>query len=140
VVLSCFMQQFGMNDAMANLTSLERAAEMYDVAFALWTRQRAALPLRVAEVRYESLIDDLRGQVEPVLELLGLVWDDKLHGFADHARNRDQRIRTPSYSQVTQALYTSARGRYEQYLPKFSPQVRALLDPWVAELGYPPVG
>lgn len=138
VVLSGFMQEFLVNEAMASFFSLDEAAEMYDECFSLWQQYRDALPLAVHEVRYEALIEDLEAEVRPTLEFVGVGWDARVAGFAEHARSRG-RIRTPSYSQVSQGLYTSARGRFTKYLQFFSPRARALLDPWVARLGYAPV-
>lgn len=135
VVLSCFMQEFGMNDAMANLCTLDDAAAYYDLAFSLWQRYREIFPLEVREVRYERLVEDLPGELAPALEHLGVGWDERVTGFAEHARARGH-IRTPSYSQVSQALYTSARGRHLKYLRHFSPAAQRLLDPWVDRLGY----
>ncbi len=138
VVLSCFMQEFLVNEAMASFFSIDDAAAMYDEAFGLWQQYRDAMPLAVHEVRYEDLVADLEGEVRPALEFLGVEWDARVAEFAAHARSRG-RIRTPSYSQVSQGLYTSARGRFVNYLPHFSAKARALLDPWVKRHGYPPV-
>lgn len=138
VVLSCFMQEFGANPAMANFFTLEGAARYYDAAMALWQRHRAQHPLAVVTVRYEALVDDLESQVRPALEHLGVGWDARVEGFAAHALGRGW-IRTPSYQQVSQGLYTSARARFTKYLPHFSAEARALLDPWVARHGYAPV-
>lgn len=135
VVLSCFMQEFGFNSAMANFFTLEDAAALYDETMALWERHRAQQPLAVVTVRYESLVEDLAGQVRPVLEHLGVGWDARVEDFAAHAISRG-RIRTPSYSQVSQGMYTQARGRHHDHAARFSPQVRALLDPWVEHWGY----
>ena len=138
-VLSCFMQEFGANSAMANCFTLEDAAAMYHRTMSLWSRYREQYPLAVVTVRYEALVDDLAREVRPVLEHLGVPWDARVEGFAEHALARG-RIRTPSYSQVRRGLYTQARGRHLAYLPHFAPAVRALLDPWVARWGYAATG
>ena len=135
VVLSCVMQEFGPNDAMANLLTLDDAAALYGATMALWQRYAEALPLAVATVRYERLVEDLAGEVRPVLEHLGLPWDPQVERFAEHARGRG-RIRTPSYAQVSEGLSTAARGRFERYAACFGPGVRARLDPWVQRWGY----
>jgi tetratricopeptide (TPR) repeat protein len=138
VVLSCFMQEFAPNPAMVNFHSLEGAARYYDAVMALWAQHRAQQALAVVTVRYEALVDDLEAEVRPALAHLGLDWDPRVAAYAEHARSRG-RIRTPSYAQVRQGLYTSARARFVKYLPLFSVEVRALLDPWVERWGYAPV-
>jgi hypothetical protein len=137
VVLSCFMQELQPNPAMTNLYTLAGAARFYDLVMSMWEQHRAQQPLSVVTVRYEALVEDLEAEVRPALAHLGLDWDPRVEAFAEHARGR--RIRTPSYAQVSKPLYTSARARFVDYLPHFSAEVRALLDPWVERWGYAPV-
>jgi hypothetical protein len=54
--------------------------------------------------------------------------------FAEHARNK-QFISTPSYAQVTEALYRKRVGRWEAYREQFTP-VLPVLQPWLDRLGY----
>ncbi|MGV8997645.1 MAG: tetratricopeptide repeat-containing sulfotransferase family protein [Parvibaculaceae bacterium] len=112
--LSCFMQDFEMNGAMLNFTSMAKTVALYDKVMTLWQRYEAHLGLDVVEVRYERLITDLRAEVEPVLSFLGLTWDAAQADPAAHARARGT-IRTPSYAQVTQPIYSSAADRWRRY-------------------------
>lgn len=112
--LSCFMQDFEMNGAMLNFTSMASTVALYDKVMTLWQRYEATLGLDVVEVRYERLIADLRGEVEPVLSFLGLTWNEAQADPAAHARARGT-IRTPSYAQVTQPIYGSAADRWRRY-------------------------
>ncbi len=133
-VLSCFMQDFALNDAMTNFLTLEGSAHLYDDVMSLWQQYRSLLPLRVHTVRYETLIEDLEGTVKPVLDFLELEWDEGIRNYAETARAR-KLIGTPSYNQVTQPLYTRARGRWERYLEKMGP-VMPRLEPWISQFGY----
>ena len=128
--LSCFMQDFEMNGAMLNFTSIEQTAYLYDQVMTLWQRYASGLALNVQEVRYERLITDLRGEVEPVLNFLGLEWDEAMADPAAHARARGT-IRTPSYAQVTQPIYSTSADRWRRYekhlapiLPKLEKHIR----------------
>ena len=112
--LSCFMQDFEMNGAMLNFTSMASTVALYDKVMTLWQRYEAYLGLDVVEVRYERLITDLRGEVESVLSFLGLTWNEAQADPAAHARARGT-IRTPSYAQVTQPIYSSAADRWRRY-------------------------
>lgn len=114
VALSCFMQEFELNDAMVNFTSLEDTALLYDAVMSICHAARAALPLQLREVRYESLIDDLEGEVRGVLDFLGLDWRSEVLDFATRAKAKS-RIQTPSYEQVSQPLYREARLRWQRY-------------------------
>lgn len=133
-VLSCFMQNFRLNDAMANFLDLEDTARLYDQAMTLWQQYRSRLPLAVHTVRYEELIADFEGTIDPLLGFLGVEWDEAVREYAVTARQRG-RINTPSYSQVTEALYTRAQGRWERYREEMQP-VLPLLQPWIERYGY----
>lgn len=134
-VLSCFMQNFRLNDAMANFLDLERAAGLYDLTMSLWKQYQRELRLDVGYLKYEDLVSDLRSAAEPLLEFLGLQWDDNLMNYQETALSR-RRINTPSYNQVTQKLYTQASGRWENYRSHMAP-VLPILQPWSQEWGYP---
>lgn len=133
-VLSCFMQDFVPNGAMVNFLTLEGSARFYDRIITLWQQYRETLPLRVHEVRYENLVTDLRAEVEPVLDFLGLEWNEAVSDPAAHALQRGT-IRTPSYSQVTQPIYSSSNERWRRYEEQIKP-VLPILAPHAERLGY----
>lgn len=133
-VLSCFMQDFVPNGAMANFLTLEGTARLYDRVMTLWQRYRSLLPLDVVEVRYENLIRDLRAEVEPVVDFLGLSWNEAQADPAAHALRRGS-IRTPSYAQVTQPIYASAAERWRRYEKHLAP-VLPTLEKHIHAFGY----
>ena len=133
-VLSCFMQNFALNDAMANFVSIEHAARLYDSIMRLWTSTERSMALEVHLLRYEDLVDDLKGTITPLMGFLGLDWHDGMADYRQTALDRG-RINTPSYHQVTERLYSRAAGRRENYRREIEP-VMPLLDPWIAHFGY----
>ncbi len=133
VCLSCFMQDFRVNDAMASFFTVEDAARLYVEAMDLWRHYRRHLPLRVREVRYEDTVRDLEAQARAVLGFLGLPWDDRVLSYADHAKRKA--VLTPSYSQVTEGIHDRARGRWTRYADHMAAAQR-LLDPDIDILGY----
>ncbi len=133
-VLSCFMQDFVLNDAMVHFLDLQDAARLYDKVMSLWQQYQKVLPLAVHTVRYESLIEAFEETLTPVFDFLGVDWDEGVRDYAETGRRRG-RINTPSYDQVTQPLYTQSRGRWERYREQMQP-VLPLLLPWAKRFGY----
>ena len=134
VVLSCFMANFQLNFAMRSFASLEEAARTYVAVFSAWERARALLPIEAHPVRYERLVEDTRAELEPLVEWLGLDWHDNLLAHTETAKARG-RVRTASYSQIGEKLYTRASGRWRRYAERLEPAM-PLLAPWAERMGY----
>ncbi|HEX8574538.1 MAG TPA: sulfotransferase [Allosphingosinicella sp.] len=134
VVLSCFMQGFELNDAMANFLDLGDSARLYDLVLGFWEKCRDSLPLKVHVVRYEALVEDVESEARSLLDFLALPWDPAV---LDHQRTAQARgtISTPSYSQVIQPIYRESSGRWERYREQMAP-VLPILAPWALRLGY----
>lgn len=133
-VLSCFMQAFGANAAMVQFTDIENSARFYDQVFGLWEHYRAVLPLNVHAVKYEDIVGNFRPTVEPLLNFLGVEWSDSVLEHDKNARERVQ-TKTPSYSQVTEKIYTTSRGRWHGYRKHLEPAL-PILAPWAEKYGY----
>jgi tetratricopeptide (TPR) repeat protein len=133
-VLSCYMANFQLNDAMRSFTDLEEAARTYDAVFTAWEKAEALLPLRVHRIRYERMVADLAGEMRPLLDFLGLPWDEKVLDNQGAAAERGH-VRTASYSQVREPIYKRAAGRWERYRAQLAP-VLPILAPWAERMGY----
>ena len=134
VCLSCFMQNFKLNNAMANFFALEDAATLYDKVIRLWRQYVGTLPHAYHLVKYEDLVDDFEGETRRLLRFLGVDWDDSVRHYGDHARQKDW-IHTPSYQQVVEPIYKRASGRWQRYAEYIEP-VMDLLKPHVEYFGY----
>lgn len=134
VVLSCFMANFTLNHAMRSFSSLEEAALTYDAVFTSWTRAASLLPVDWRAVRYERLVEDAEAELRPVVEWLGLEWSDRIVDHTATARTRG-RVRTASYSQIGEDLYTRARYRWRGYAAHLAPVI-PILRPWAERMNY----
>ena len=134
VVLSCYMQNFKPTEAMSSFLDLANAARTYDRIFAYWETCREVLPLDVHMLRYEAMVEDVESEVRPLFDFLGLEWES---GVLDHQKTARERgyIRTPSYAQVTEKVYSSASGRWQRYR-KYMNEVLPILQPWAKAYGY----
>jgi hypothetical protein len=133
-VLSCFMQSFSMNNAMACFLTIEGAADLYDAAMGVFTRSRELLPLPVHTLVYEELISNPEQALRPLVDFLGLEWRSEILDHRSTARSRGA-IGTPSYDQVTEPLSKAPSGRWRRYEKQLAPVLPVLL-PWAERLGY----
>jgi predicted O-linked N-acetylglucosamine transferase (SPINDLY family) len=133
-ILSCWMQNFKLNAAMANMVDLNRIVDFYCIAMETFKICRANYNLNVHEIRYEDLTNNFQKESEAVVQFLNLQWEPEMENYQDTALNRG-RISTPSYSQVVQPIYKDAQYRwlnYRKYLEQYLTQVK----PWISEFGY----
>ena len=85
-------------------------------------------------IKYEDLLENLTQETTALLEFLELEWEPQMKNYQKTAVKRGK-INTPSYSQVVQPIYKTAKYRwlkYEEYLNPYLEQVR----PWIREFGY----
>jgi len=134
VCLSCFMQDFKMNDVTANFVTLEETAFLYAEVMGLWQHYVRVLPHAYHVVRYEDVVDDFRTETRRLLQFLDLDWDDAVLDYAEHARRRGM-ITTASYHQVIEPIYRRARYRWRRYARQLEPAIR-VLRPHIEYFGY----
>lgn len=134
VVLSCFLTNFRINNAMANFLDLGDAAELYDISFSHWEKARDLFDLPVGTVVYERLVEDSTRELNPLFDWLGLAWPGDQFDHRDTARARGT-VSTASYAQVTEPLYKRAAGRWHRYVDHLGGAI-PVLQPWVERFGY----
>jgi hypothetical protein len=133
-LLSCYMTNFRLNSAMANFLDLDTAAWLYDQSFGFFEQCRQMMGVDCFPIMYERIVEDGGAALRPLFERLGLEWTDRV---LDHRRTASGRgvITTASYAQVTEPMYTRARGRWERYREFLEP-VLPVLQPWIERHGY----
>jgi tetratricopeptide (TPR) repeat protein len=134
VLLSCYLTNFRINNAMANFLRLEDAAALYDLSFSNWERAREIFDLPVGTVVYEQLVEDKNRELRPLFDWLGLTWPGEEFDHRDAARARGT-VATASYAQVTEPIYKRAAGRWVRYREQLEP-VLPTLDKWIKRYGY----
>ena len=133
-VLSCWMQNFKLNPAMANMVELDRIVDFYCTAMEILKLSQERYSLNIHRIRYEDLVLDFEGNVSNLLTFLNLKWEEELINYQKTALARG-RINTPSYSQVIKPIYKTASYRwknYEKYLNPF----KGRLEPWLRDYDY----
>ena len=134
VLLSCFITNFRLNNAMVNFLDLGSAARLYDLTFRFFEKATAVLQPPVHKVVYERMVEDPRRELESLMDFLGLEWRDELLDHRSTAIARGP-VKTASYSQVTEPIYRRAAGRWTRYRRHLEP-IFPVLRPWVEKFGY----
>ena len=134
VLLSCFITNFRLNNAMVNFLDFGSAARLYDLTFRFFEKATAVLQPPVHKVVYERMVEDPRRELESLMDFLGLEWRDELLDHRSTAIARGP-VKTASYSQVTEPIYRRAAGRWTRYRRHLEP-IFPVLRPWVEKFGY----
>ena len=134
VVLSCYITNFRANDGMASFLRLETAAELYDLSFRYFERAAQLFDFPVHSVVYERVVADKEPELKALFDFIGLDWHDAVLEHEATAKGRG-RIKTASYAQVVEPIYTRSAGRWWNYRKQLEP-VLPILEPWVKKFGY----
>ncbi|MCK4873976.1 MAG: sulfotransferase [Phycisphaerales bacterium] len=118
--LSCYFEDFGPRHQYSrSLSSLGRQYLQYQRLMAHW---HTVLDLPILDVAYEDVVADLDGAARQLIDFAGLAWDDACLRFHETQRV----VRTLSYDQVRQPIYTKSVGRYRNYEAHLQPLIEAI--------------
>ena len=133
-ILSCFMQNFLLNHAMANFLNLKDSAKLYDSVMKLWEIYTSKFSIDFHTIKYEDLISNFEGSISDLLKFLDLSWSDEVSEFYKTSQKRGM-IATPSYNQVNQPLYSKSIGRWKNYEKELM-EGKKYLESWIIKYGY----
>lgn len=133
VVFSCFRRRLVMSAHMAELSTLEGAAGLYDAVMGLVEVYRAKLALPILDLRHEDMVADFDGQTRRACDFLDVAWSGAMRRFASDAKERD--VKTPSAQQIVRGLNKDGAGQWRRFAHELAP-AHAVLEPWVQRFGY----
>lgn len=133
-ILSCYMQNFGVNRAMANMFEFDSIINFYDKTMGLWKVFQNEVDFESYATRYEDLIENMEEEVRSILQFLDLPWDEDVLSYRQNTFKRGL-INTPSYGQVVKPIYKEARYRWHRYAKYFEPSYEKL-RPHCEAFGY----
>jgi len=119
--LSCYFQNFvapGLNFSY-DLWNLGHYFRLYEQIMQHW---KTLLPQQIMDLNYESLVHDPWEHITKLLDFCGLEFDEACLRFYETKRD----MKTASYDQVRQPIYTSSAGRWERYEEHLQPLKQAL--------------
>ncbi|MBW1699157.1 MAG: tetratricopeptide repeat protein [Deltaproteobacteria bacterium] len=134
VCLSCFFQNFQLNEAMIHFLELNDTAKFYHLVMSLWNEYTNKLPLNVHVIRYEDLIRNFDAETKKLFDYLSISWNPSIRNFHAHAKAR-KKIATPSYHQVIEPIYNRSMYRWKKYLKHLEP-IFEVLKPHARKFGY----
>lgn len=117
--LSCYFANFRAIPFSCSLTDIAAYYRSYDRLMDHWSR---VLPAPIHEVRYESLVEQPKPNIEKLIAHCGLPWDDRCLEFYKSKRT----VMTASAAQVRKPIYKSAVGRWHHYQSELGPLLSLL--------------
>lgn len=119
--VACFTTLFETDGytSFHDLTDLGRYHRGYMDLMAHW---HALFPGRILDVHYEDMVTDLEGQSRRLMDYVELPWTPDCLTFHDRATT----VRTASFAQVRQPVFTSSIGRWRIYEKHLGPLIAAL--------------
>jgi tetratricopeptide (TPR) repeat protein len=121
--------------------SMAAMASHYNLTMSLIRHYRGQLTLRYLPIRYETLVESPAASLREILAFLGA--DPALVPGEETLRANEvlSLPRAPAHSIMQEPVHRRGLYRhraYEAVLPALFNDVRPVLDPWIAELGYAP--
>ena len=89
-VLSCYMQDFKLNDAMNNFIDLNDSAKLYKETMELWDQYTSILKVNYISIKYEDLVADLEKNIKAITKFLNLDWDESVLNYRKTALERNK--------------------------------------------------
>jgi len=126
--LSAYFSNFGSGHRYTS--SLESTAQHYRQIMDLLLHYRS-IGIKFLEIHYEDLVHDQENITRQVLEYIGAPWD----GACLQHHKSSRVVKTASYEQVTQKIYTSSLFRYRNYHEAVQPLI-PILESTIARFGY----
>ena len=118
--LSVYFQQLGGN--LSYPTDLEDTAHYYVQHDRLMNHWRACFGENIFTVNYDELVLSPEPVLRPLLEFLGLDWDEQCMAF----QKTDSQVKTASVWQVREELHGLSSGRWRNY-ESFVRNIQAIL-------------
>ena len=133
-VLSCFKQNFKLNNANANFLDLKDAANFYNSVMVLWEQYLKVFKINHHIIKYEDIVLNFEKSVQKVLDFLELPWSNDVLEFYKKAQSR-KRISSSSYDQVIKPIYSQSINNWKKYHKEIS-EIIPLLKYWADKFNY----
>lgn len=122
--LSCYTKLFSEGQLYSYaLTELGQYYQCYERIMIHW---RQLLPSDAwLEIEYEAMVNNLEVEAQRLIEFCDLAWENTCLTFYQSKRQ----VRTASFVQVRQPIYTSSVERWRRYEQELAPLIKILNHP-----------
>jgi len=118
VALSCYFQNFAINDAMANFLDWDTTNKYLIEIMQLGLSIINNYPINHYLVSYEKLVEDTFGEVKSIINFLGLEWQENIKDYREKIVGKN--INTPSYAKISEKITQSRKQRWKNYRDQFN--------------------
>ncbi|MCP4302189.1 MAG: tetratricopeptide repeat protein [Gammaproteobacteria bacterium] len=133
VCISCYFQAFELEASMAYFLDIETTAQYYNAIMQVAALSMTQVGNPLHRLRYEDLVAEPKDQLTALLNFLALEWHDSMLEYRQ--KSSSETSNTPSYQQVSEALYTRSIGRWRHYSTQLESSL-SVLQPWAKRFGY----
>ena len=132
VILSCYFQNFVLNDAMVNFLDLKRTTEIYSLTMSIFEKYSEINSKNIAQVKYENIISNFENELEKICDFIGIKQETNMKKFY---MNSNKRVRTASYNQVNQPIYKTSKYKWLNYKIELE-EIKKNVQKWIDFYSY----
>lgn len=113
VALSCFFQNFALNDAMANFLDWETTQKYLMELMPLGLFILEKYKIQYTLVEYEKFVASPFDKVKSIIEFLGLDWQESIKKYRENIKGKN--VNTPSYAKISEKINTKQTQKWKRY-------------------------
>ena len=113
VALSCFFQNFAINDAMAYFLDWDTTQKYLKELLPLGLDILNKYPIEYTLIEYEKLVETPFEHVKRIIEFLGLDWQESIKHYRRKIKGKN--INTPSYARISEKINAKQIQKWKNY-------------------------
>tara|TARA_Y100000590_G_scaffold468628_1_gene652209 strand:- start:281 stop:1849 length:1569 start_codon:yes stop_codon:yes gene_type:complete len=133
-ILSCYFQNFILNEAMVNFLDLQRTAEIFSICMEIFSSQKQKKSKNMLFVKYENLVSNFNEELLKICKFMEIKEELAMKNYY-RSVSKKQRVRTASYNQVNKPIYTTSKYRWLNYKNELLP-IMNIVDKWIKYYKY----
>ena len=129
-ILSCYFQNFILNEAMVNFLDLNRTAKIFNLTMELFNSYKEIPSDKILNLKYENIVTNFDHELELVCKFIGIKKELSMKEFYKFNTNNERVVRTASYNQVNKPIYTSSKFKWLNYKDELKPVI-PIVEKWI---------